>query len=111
MSKHDVCPGVVVRLLSSPRSLTPMRHLARVGLGVPALVLGLVLAAPAGATVYLAPSGSDSAPCTAAAPCRSMDRGYRVAPAGTDVEMAGGSYGSQTLGSEPAKGANVTFHP
>jgi hypothetical protein len=88
-----------------------MRHLARVGLGVPALVLGLAFASPAGATVYLSPSGNDGAACTAAAPCRSMDRGFRAAPAGTDVEMAGGSYGSQTLAGEPAKGANVTFHP
>jgi hypothetical protein len=63
--------------------------------------------------VYLSPSGSDSAACTEAGPCRSFDRGYRVSPAGGDVQLVGGSYGAQALANIPAKGsaAKVTFHP
>lgn len=86
-----------------------MRNLVRACLGV--LVLGLTVAGPAGATVYLSPNGSDAAACTQAAPCQSFSRGFAVAPAGTDVEVAGGSYGSQTLRNGPAKGSPVTIHP
>ena len=40
--------------------------------------------------------GQRREPCTAAAPCKTFDRGYRVAPARADVELAAGAYGSQT---------------
>jgi hypothetical protein len=90
-----------------------MRLSARIGLGVPALLMTLSVAAPAGATVYLSPSGNDSAACTAAAPCRSFDRGYRVSPAGGEVELAAGTYGSQPLSGLPVKAsaAKVVFRP
>ena len=58
----------------------------------------------AAATRYLSPSGNDAAACTAMAPCRSFDRGYRVAAAGDVVEMAGGSYGGQSI---PAVGGRA----
>ncbi len=90
-----------------------MRNVARIGLGVPALCLSLLLTAPAGATVYLSPAGSDTAACTQAAPCKSFDRGYRVAPAGSDVELATGSYSEQNLTNLPVKSsaAKVVFRP
>jgi hypothetical protein len=80
---------------------------------VPVLLITLVAATPAGAAVFLSPSGSDSAPCTSAAPCRSLDRGYRAAAAGDEVVLAGGAYGEQELANLPAKGsaAKVIFHP
>ncbi len=73
----------------------------------------------AAATRYLSPSGNDAAACTAMAPCRSFDRGYRAAAAGDVVEMAGGSYGGQSIPAvggraapavqfRPAMGANVS---
>jgi hypothetical protein len=78
-----------------------------------ALAACVVLCVPAsaGAAVYLSPSGSDSAACSAAAPCKSFDRGYRVAAPGDEVILAGGTYGGQTLKGLPDKGAKVTFHP
>jgi hypothetical protein len=90
-----------------------MRTFARIGLGVPALLLTLLAAAPAGATVYLSPNGNDGAPCTQAAPCKTFDRGYRVSPAGGDVELAGGTYGGQSLTNLPVKpsAAKVVFRP
>jgi hypothetical protein len=73
------------------------------------------------ASVFLATAGSDSSACTAAAPCKSFDRGYRVAQPGQIVEVAAGSYASQTIGVDssktsandvvirPAAGATVTI--
>ena len=54
-------------------------------------------------TFFLSPSGSDSNPCTQAAPCRSFDRGYQVAAPGQGVEAAAGSYGDQDIRYDPAK--------
>jgi len=70
------------------------------------------------ASVYLAPSGSDANPCTQAAPCLSFQRARNVASPGDTVEVAAGSYGSQTLTGDkaapkvvfrPAAGATVTL--
>jgi chitodextrinase len=49
------------------------------------------------ATVYVTSSGSDSNPCTQAAPCRSFQRGYAVAQPGQIVQVAGGSYPRQQM--------------
>jgi hypothetical protein len=48
-------------------------------------------------TVFVAPTGSDGSPCTKTAPCKSLDRAYHVAAPGETVEVAGGSYPSQTI--------------
>jgi chitodextrinase len=68
------------------------------------------------ASVFIAPSGSDSNPCTQAAPCQTMDRAYHVAKLGATVEMAGGSYPTQTVLFDSSKtGASdlpdVVFQP
>jgi hypothetical protein len=42
-------------------------------------------------------SGSDGAPCTAAAPCRSLDHAYRAAPAGATVRVLPGTYPAQRI--------------
>ena len=55
------------------------------------------------ASVFLSPSGNDAAACSAAAPCRSFDRAFRVAAPGQHVELAAGSYGGQSLRADPAK--------
>jgi hypothetical protein len=74
-------------------------------------------AAPGGAgqrVVYVAPHGSDEAPCTRAAPCRSFDRAYRVAQPGDTVELAAGTYPTQTIQVDPRKvfvERNVVFRP
>ena len=52
---------------------------------------------PTGGQVYLSPSGSDSNPCSAAAPCRSLDRAYDLAAPGDVIELACGAYGSQSV--------------
>jgi chitodextrinase len=56
-----------------------------------------------GATVFVSTTGSDANACTQAAPCRSLDRGYRVADPGDVVEVAGGSYPSQRIGVDSTK--------
>ena len=65
------------------------------------------------ASVYVSSGGSDSAGCSVSAPCRSFDRAYRVARAGEVVEVAAGSYGSQSIGKDAAKtsAADVLFRP
>jgi len=52
---------------------------------------------PTGASVFLAPSGNDGNPCTAASPCRSMQRGAAAASSGATVSLAAGSYPEQSL--------------
>jgi len=62
----------------------------------------------------VATTGSDSAACTQAAPCRSFDRAYHLAAAGQTVEVAAGTYGDQTLSADASKsagGSRVTFQP
>jgi hypothetical protein len=70
-------------------------------------VVVLCGAATAGATVYVSPSGSDTAPCTQAAPCRNFERAVTVSPAGGEVEAAAGSYGGQSLENVPAKASSA----
>jgi hypothetical protein len=66
------------------------------------------------ASVFLSPRGSDSNPCTKAAPCRSFNRGYHRARPGQVVQAAAGQYGTQTLlydaSKEHAK-RNVVIRP
>jgi chitodextrinase len=66
-----------------------------------------------GADLYLSSGGSDSNLCTQAAPCRSFDRAYRVAQPGYVVEVAGGTYGAQTINGDSTKTAtsDVVFRP
>jgi hypothetical protein len=63
-------------------------------------------------TLHVAPNGRDGARCTAAVPCRSFERAYRVARPGQTVIVAPGHYGPQVIpfsGAKNAAGANVRF--
>ena len=66
-------------------------------------------------TLFVSPTGNDAGRCTNAAPCRSLGRAYRVAELGSIVQVAGGSYGAQTIGDDSSKDADrdldVTFRP
>ena len=67
---------------------------------------------PAG--LYLSPSGSDSGSCTQAAPCRSFDRAFHLASAGTNVYLGSGDYGGQSLTYNAAlvgASSKVVFQP
>jgi chitodextrinase len=68
---------------------------------------------PTGANVYVSANGSDTAACTQAAPCRSFDRAYRVAQPGQVVEVAGGTYPSQTIQADSSKtsSSDVVIRP
>jgi hypothetical protein len=61
----------------------------------------------------MAPSGSDTYPCTQPQPCKSFDRAYRVAIPGATVQVAGGSYPGQTINPDSSKisTADVIFQP
>ena len=65
------------------------------------------------ATLFVSASGSDSGPCSSAAPCRSFDRAYRLARPGQVVDVAAGSYDRQTIEKDPSKAAadDVLFRP
>ena len=56
--------------------------------------------APA-ADFYVSASGSDETYCTKTAPCRSFDLAYQLAAPGDVIEVAGGSYPSQTITAKP----------
>jgi chitodextrinase len=68
---------------------------------------------PSGATLFMSPSGSDSNPCTQPQPCRSFNRAYHAASSGATVEVAGGSYGGETITGDASKvsTADVVFRP
>jgi hypothetical protein len=63
------------------------------------------------ATLHVSPGGSGGR-CTAAAPCGSLASAYRAASPGDVVEVAAGSYGSQSVSKDPGKprgSARVVF--
>jgi hypothetical protein len=68
---------------------------------------------PTGSALRLSPTGSDSNDCSAAKPCKSLNRAYRVATPGQTVEMAAGTYTDTTLSTDSAKtaAADVVFQP
>jgi hypothetical protein len=75
---------------------------------------GLVPESPLPApTVFVATTGSDSNPCSAAAPCETFDRAYHAASPGQVVQIAGGSYPEQIMNADSSHGSggNVTFVP
>jgi hypothetical protein len=86
------------------------------------LVLSAVLAADGlsssarslrSASLYISPTGSDSANCRHTSPCRSFARAYKKARPGQVVQVAGGSYGPQSIpvdGSKQSK-KDVVFRP
>lgn len=59
--------------------------------------------------LVVSPSGSDSNPCTASAPCRSFQRAYNVATDGTVVSVGDGIYPIGVGNIETGTGKNVTF--
>jgi hypothetical protein len=85
------------------------------------LALALLVLAPSSArsgalpaaAVFLSPTGNDAAACTAAAPCRTLDRGYRAARPGQVVELAAGRYPGGAIGVDERKRAeaDVVFRP
>jgi chitodextrinase len=80
----------------------------------PSITAATTACSPGGsANVYLSVGGSDSNACTQAAPCKSFDRGYRVAAAGAVVEVAAGSYPAQTIATDGSKTSanDVVFRP
>lgn len=58
---------------------------------------------PLGGDLFVSPNGSDAAPCSQSAPCRSFNRAYQVAALGSRVLVAAGDYPQQTIVDSPAK--------
>ena len=63
---------------------------------------GRVAASP---TLYVSPAGNDTAPCSIAQPCLTFGRAYRAASPGARVEVAGGTYATQTIPVDSSKAA------
>jgi chitodextrinase len=61
---------------------------------------------PLGGILHVAAGGSDLGLCTAATPCASLDRAYRVATPGQTIEVGDGSYPSQLIRADSAKGSS-----
>ncbi len=61
----------------------------------------------------ISPSGSDSNNCSAASPCKTLNRAYRLATPGQTVEMAAGTYSDTSLPVDSAKTStsDVLFKP
>ena len=66
-------------------------------------------------TLAVSRNGSNSNDCSQSAPCRTFNRAYHVAKLGQIVEVAGGTYPSQTLlydaSKAGVKGPYVVFRP
>src|SRR5256885_2960804 len=70
------------------------------------------VARPTDRVLFLSPAGSDAAPCSAAAPCATLQRAFALAQPGQTVELAGGTYPAQTISGSPKSGAaHVVFRP
>jgi hypothetical protein len=82
-----------------------------------ALVAGACGSGPARAAakpgIYVAPTGADTNPCSAAAPCLTFDRAYRAAKPGQTVWVLPGNYPAQRIAFDPTKssGDRVVFSP
>jgi len=75
-----------------------------------AVTLSLAVVASADAsTLSVTTSGSDSAACSQAAPCKSFNAAYKKAAAGDVVEVAAGTYGGQSIAARSLTGAAVTI--
>src|SRR3954447_23963224 len=76
--------------------------------------------AQAANTWYVSTSGSDNSSCSSAsAPCATFNGAYQKASGGDTIQVAGGTYGGQTLSAkaptsniiiQPASGATVTVN-
>jgi hypothetical protein len=62
-------------------------------------------------SVFLSPTGSDSSPCTQAAPCLSLNRAYHAVRSGGSVQLAAGLYGCDEITPDPSKTSTVVFAP
>jgi hypothetical protein len=67
----------------------------------------------ASASLFVAPSGSDSGSCRHSRPCRTLGYAYRQAGPGEIVQVAGGSYGGQTIPVDASKSSkrDVVIRP
>lgn len=67
----------------------------------------------ASASLFVAPSGSDSGSCRHSRPCRTLGYAYRQAEPGEIVQVAGGSYGGQTIPVDATKSSkrDVVIRP
>lgn len=93
--------AVVAALVAEVAALPGAPEAARTGPSVvaaPKTIPGAMEAAD----LYVSASGSDESYCTKAAPCRSFDLAYQLASPGDVVEVAGGSYPSQTITAKDA---------
>src|SRR4051812_8236192 len=77
----------------------------------PLIVVAAAASAPVPRTLAVSPSGSDSAPCTPAHPCRSFARAYSASPPGSTVLVGPGTYGDQLLTGSAPLAASVVFKP
>ena len=64
-------------------------------------------------SLFMAPTGGDSNPCTEAQPCQTLNHAYHVAAAGQTVRMLAGSYSGQSIAGDSSKtsGSDVVFAP
>lgn len=82
--------------------------------GVPSAASGPEQAGPtSAASVFISPTGSDTALCTKTSPCASLNRAYIAARPGATVDVAPGTYPGQTLLWRPGRdqAPQVVFRP
>src|SRR2546421_11676986 len=88
------------------------RLLGAVALAALTAACAPAIARPTDRVLYLSPTGSDAAPCSAAAPCATLQRAFALARPGQTVELAGGTYPGQSIAGSPKSGAaHVVFQP
>src|SRR5437762_2780134 len=90
-----------------------MRGLLAFSCALVCLALTPALGSSASAqTIYVAPGGSDSAPCTSREPCATFERAYELADPGATVLVGAGTYPDQTITGAPKGGdARIVFKP
>jgi hypothetical protein len=111
----------VIELVVRPRGIVSFTRISTVLFGVLLILVSLPNAtasprrthATTTAALYVAPTGNDEGTCSRKAPCASFARAYSLAKSGEVVDVAGGTYGSQTIPSLPTDALTrpVVFRP
>ena len=70
-------------------------------------MLVMPVSTASGALRRVSTLGSDTSTCTVLAPCKTLNRAYRVSAPGDVVEVEAGVYGAQTIQDDPTKNGVV----
>jgi hypothetical protein len=113
-TRESSSSGFVRKIVSSGRITFVLLGALLILVALPTATASIRRAHPTTApNLYVAPNGNDAGTCTRKAPCASFARAYSLSKSGGVVDVAGGTYGSQSIPSwlAPTLTRPVVFRP